>query len=132
MQRRIAMNDKFNYSKNTAVIFMVTCAVLWSTAGILIKFLPWNPLVIAGARSLISAGIYILYMRWEGIRFVINRFSVFSGIALAGTFLFFIAANNPNRKKMIHGKKLHSIFCNWKKMELFSGLASSPVIRPKL
>lgn len=87
------MNDKFNYSKNTAVVFMVTCAVLWSTAGILIKFLPWNPLVIAGTRSLISAGIYILYMRFEGIRFVFNRFSVFSGIALAGTFLFFIAAN---------------------------------------
>ncbi|MDF3000372.1 MAG: family transporter [Bacillota bacterium] len=87
------MNDKFSYSKSTAVIFMVTCAILWSTAGILIKFLPWNPMVIAGTRSLISAGIYIIYMRYEGIRFVLNRSSVFGGIALSGTFLFFIAAN---------------------------------------
>ncbi|WP_419823114.1 DMT family transporter [Anoxybacterium hadale] len=87
------MNDKFSYTKNTAVIFMVTCAILWSTAGILIKFLPWNPMVIAGTRSLISAAIYMIYMRYEGIHFVVNRSSVFGGVALSGTFLFFIAAN---------------------------------------
>ena len=87
------MNENFSYTKNHAVIFMITCAVLWSTAGILIKFLPWNPMVIAGMRSLISAGIYLIYMKYEGIRFTFNRHSLFSGIALAGTFLFFIAAN---------------------------------------
>lgn len=87
------MDDRITYSKNQAVLFMVTCAVLWSTAGILIKFLPWNPMVIAGMRSLVSAGVYILYMRYEGITFTINKYSVFSGVALAGTFLFFIAAN---------------------------------------
>ncbi|HEX3027370.1 MAG TPA: DMT family transporter [Clostridia bacterium] len=80
-------------SKNTAVLYMMLCAVLWSTAGILIKFLPWNPMVIAGVRSLISAGVYLLYMRYEKTEFKINTYSILSGAALMCTFLFFIAAN---------------------------------------
>ena len=79
--------------KDRAILYMVTCAVLWSTAGILIKFLPWNPMVIAGTRSLISAGVYFLYMRHEKMEFIINKYSVLSGIALTGTFVFFVAAN---------------------------------------
>lgn len=80
-------------SKNMAVVYMVLCAVLWSTAGILIKFLPWNPMAIAGVRSLVSAGVYILYMRYEKTAFKINTDSVLSGVALMCTFLFFVAAN---------------------------------------
>lgn len=80
-------------SKNAAIIYMLLCSVLWSTAGILIKFLPWNPMVIAGLRSLISAGVYILFMRYQKTEFQWNRSSVMSGIALTGTFAFFVAAN---------------------------------------
>jgi len=72
---------------------MVLCAVLWSTAGIFIKFLPWNPMVIAGLRSLVSAGVFLLYMKYEKTIFRIDRNSVLSGIALMCTFLFFVAAN---------------------------------------
>lgn len=84
---------KLNDSKNMAIFYMVICSVLWSTAGILIKFLPWNPMVIAGLRSLISAGVYLLYMRYEKTEFIINRYSVLSGVALMSTFVFFVAAN---------------------------------------
>ncbi|HYE68979.1 MAG TPA: DMT family transporter [Anaerovoracaceae bacterium] len=80
-------------SKNQAIMYMLLCSVLWSTAGILIKFLPWNPMVIAGMRSLISACVYLLYMRYEKIEFTINKDSILSGIALMCTFLFFVAAN---------------------------------------
>jgi drug/metabolite transporter (DMT)-like permease len=38
---------------------MVGCAFLWSTAGLFIKLLDWNPYWIAGLRSLI-AGIFLL------------------------------------------------------------------------
>lgn len=72
---------------------MVLCSVLWSTAGIFIKFLPWNPMVIAGFRSLISAGLYLVYMKYEKTTFKFNRHSVLSGIALMCTFMFFVAAN---------------------------------------
>ncbi|HVI41963.1 MAG TPA: DMT family transporter, partial [Anaerovoracaceae bacterium] len=84
---------KMKDSKNQAVLYMVLCAVLWSTAGILIKFLPWNPMVIAGIRSLISAVVYLIYMRYEKIEFKINKDSILSGISLMCTFLLFVAAN---------------------------------------
>ena len=31
--------------KNQAIIEMLICATLWSTAGILIKLIPWNAFV---------------------------------------------------------------------------------------
>lgn len=50
-------------------------------------------MVIAGFRSLISAGVYLLYMRYEKTEFKINKYSILSGISLTGTFMFFVAAN---------------------------------------
>jgi len=50
---------------------MVICAFLWSTAGLFIKLIDWNPLWIAGLRSLI-AGLFLLAVtrtvkiRWSG------------------------------------------------------------------
>ena len=79
--------------KNRAILYMLTCALLWSTAGIFLKLLPWNAMVIAGMRSLISAGVYILFMRHQKISFVINKYSILSGVFLCGVFIFFIAAN---------------------------------------
>lgn len=83
----------FHNSKNRAILYMMLCAVLWSTAGIMIKQIPWNPLAIAGLRSLVSAGVFLLFMRHEKARFSINRYSVLSGVFLSGTFILFIAAN---------------------------------------
>lgn len=37
------------------LIAIVSCAAIWSTGGMLIKLVPWNPLVIAGGRSLLAA-----------------------------------------------------------------------------
>jgi drug/metabolite transporter (DMT)-like permease len=79
--------------KNRAILYMVTCALLWSTGGIFFKLLPWNAMVIAGMRSLISAGVYVLFMRHQKIAFVINKYSVLSGVFLCGIFIFFIIAN---------------------------------------
>lgn len=84
---------KINNPQYKGIISMLICAILWSTAGILIKLLPWNPMVIAGLRSLIAGCFYYIYMRHAKTRFVINKYSVFSGIFLMSTFLFFIAAN---------------------------------------
>ena len=46
-----------------AILQMVICSVLWSIAGLLIKFIDWNPFVIAGFRGLLAAftvGVYML------------------------------------------------------------------------
>jgi drug/metabolite transporter (DMT)-like permease len=41
---------------------VLLCAILWSTSGLFIKIIDWNPLVIAGIRSLIAA-LFMLLVR---------------------------------------------------------------------
>ena len=72
---------------------MVICSTLWSIAGIFIKLIPWNALVIAGWRSLISAGCVVVYMRAARLRVRVNRTSLVCGVFLALTFLAFVSAN---------------------------------------
>ena len=72
---------------------MVICSTLWSIAGIFIKLIPWNALVIAGWRSLISAGCVVVYMRAARLRLRVNRTSLVCGVFLALTFLAFVSAN---------------------------------------
>jgi drug/metabolite transporter (DMT)-like permease len=86
-------HNRVNNKQYQAIFYMILCAALWSTAGIFIKVLPWHPLVIAGLRSLISAIVFIVYMRYIKSGFVINKHSILSGVFLSGTFIFFIAAN---------------------------------------
>lgn len=76
-----------------AMIMMAICAILWSTAGIFIKFISWNPLIIAGARSFISAIVLGLFMWKTGRHFIINRYSILAGIGLSGTCISFVIAN---------------------------------------
>ena len=45
---------------------MALCAALWSIGGLFVKLISWDPMLIAGMRSLIAAaatGIYILLIR---------------------------------------------------------------------
>ena len=50
-----------------AVVLLVLCAVLWSTGGILIKWIAWPALAIAGMRSGIAAVVLLLALReWRG------------------------------------------------------------------
>lgn len=79
--------------KRNAMIMMAVCAILWSTAGLFIKFISWNPLIIAGGRSLISGAILGFFMWKTGRRLIINRYSVFAGIGLSGSCISFVIAN---------------------------------------
>jgi drug/metabolite transporter (DMT)-like permease len=76
-----------------AILMMLACAALWSIAGLFIKAIPWNPLVIAGVRSLIASGVVLLYMRTRGMRPRFGRGALISGIMLCLTFMAFVTAN---------------------------------------
>ncbi|MDR1506978.1 MAG: DMT family transporter [Treponema sp.] len=72
------------------------CAVLWSTAGLFIKLVDWNPVVIAGGRSLIAA-VFMGILRFAVPK---RRKSPFKpgqlwmgGIAYSLTMLLFVTAN---------------------------------------
>ena len=76
-----------------AILAMVMCASLWSIAGIFIKMIPWNPLVIAGFRSLIAAVVIVIYMRVAKLKIIFNRDSLLGGVFVAAMFLSFVSAN---------------------------------------
>jgi len=52
------MKTHHDFPPQLAIFF---CAVLWSTAGLFIKLIEWNPLVIAGARSFLAAIFLIIF-----------------------------------------------------------------------
>jgi len=79
--------------KKKSILQMLTCAALWSTAGIFIKMVPWSPFVIAGWRSLIAGVIAFLFLRGQKLRFVWTRHSRLAGLALALTMTLFVVAN---------------------------------------
>ena len=72
---------------------MLLCAALWSIAGIFIKLVPWNSIVIAGVRSLIAGAVMLAYMRIRRIGFTADRRSVSGAAALGCTLTCFVAAN---------------------------------------
>jgi drug/metabolite transporter (DMT)-like permease len=75
---------------------ILLCAILWSTSGLFIKLLSWDPIVIAGMRSLV-AGIFML-----AVRFLLPmrrrtpfklRYLWGGGLAYSITMLLFVMAN---------------------------------------
>jgi len=77
-------------SKRQAILFLVCSAFLWSTAGVLIKWVAWHPLAICGMRSLIAAGVLWLYVRKP--RFTWSFAQIGGAIAYAATVLLYVSA----------------------------------------
>lgn len=48
--------------RSTSVIFVIFAAMLWSTAGLLIKMIDWNPIAIAGIRSGITSIVLYVFI----------------------------------------------------------------------
>lgn len=72
------------------VLQVALAAVLWSSGGLLIKWVEWNPLAITGSRSLIAAlTIFALFPR---PRFTFSPVQLGSAAAYAVTVFAFVAA----------------------------------------
>lgn len=85
------MNDADK--KRKAMLLMALCAVMWSIGGIFIKLISWNPLLIAGARSLIAAAVLAVYMMRQKIPVRSCRYSWGAGIGLSMSCICFVIAN---------------------------------------
>ena len=72
---------------------MITCAVLWSIAGVLIGRVDMNGFVIAGGRSLFAALTVVVYMAVTKQKFILSKSTLVSGVLLCGVFLCFVTAN---------------------------------------
>ncbi len=76
-----------------AMLQMLLCGAMWSLAGIFIKQIPWNAMVIAGGRSLIAAATVALILKLRGERVRITRRGLLGGAFLCLTVTLFVAAN---------------------------------------
>ena len=79
--------------ENKAMIEMLLCAALWSTAGIFMKYIPWNGFVVAGIRSLIAGSTMAVYMAAKGYKLTVSRQTVTAGGFTALVYICFVLAN---------------------------------------
>lgn len=75
-----------------AVLMLLAAAVLWSLGGLLIKWVDWNPLAIAGMRSLIGGALIAVIFHKE-LRFTGSFDQIGAAVAYAGTVVLFVVAN---------------------------------------
>ena len=79
--------------ENRAMIEMLTCAALWSIAGIFMKLIPWNGFAVASIRSLIAGLTFVVYMLVSRCRFIFNKKTILSGILTGCVYTCFAVAN---------------------------------------
>lgn len=86
MLKDIIKNDRYK-----GIIAVLLASTLWSTGGILIKQVDWNPMAIAGSRSLIAALVILTYTKKP--KFTGSKPQILGSIAGAATVLCFVMAN---------------------------------------
>ena len=79
--------------KRIGELQMLACAVMWSISGIIIKYIDWSPLAIAGGRSLVSAVVVVVFMVASKMNPIINKQVIWAGVSLFGCVTCFVTAN---------------------------------------
>ena len=79
--------------KNKAIIEMLTCAALWSIAGIFIKLIPWNAFAISSIRSLVAGLTLLIFIKINKFRIIFNKHSLVTGLFMGLTYTSFVLAN---------------------------------------
>lgn len=77
-------------TRQRAILLLITAAVFWSTSGLFIKIIDWNPLSILSGRNMVSFFVFLIYLRRLDARW--SRLEVFGAISNVGAQLFFIIA----------------------------------------
>lgn len=73
-----------------AILYLIITSILWSTGGLFIKLVDWNPIAIAGARSGISAIVMFIYLRRPIKHF--GKMKLLGACAYASLVIMFVAA----------------------------------------
>lgn len=77
--------------KSTGILAMAATAFFWSIAGLFIKLIDWNPIAIAGMRSIIASIVILIYLRHPVIHFSFPQIA--AAVANAATMFLFVASN---------------------------------------
>ena len=79
--------------KRLALVMMLAASICFSTGGLFMKLIPWNPLAINGARNLIACvviGIYLIVIKHK---LVINPTVLIGALCMAGVTTGYAVAN---------------------------------------
>lgn len=78
-----------------AMIFLAIAAILWSTAGLFIKWVPWHPIAIAGLRSGIAAIIIFIYwlVAYKSLPPLPSKKKLFGAINYTILVMLFVGSN---------------------------------------
>lgn len=74
-----------------AVIMLVAAAVVWSTGGVLVKYIQWSPLAITGVRSFVAVFFVCLYLKRKP-HFTWSRHQIAAAVFYAVSVICFVAA----------------------------------------
>lgn len=75
-------------TQTKALVCLVTAALLWSSAGVLIKLVDWPPTMIAGIRSLIAT--FVIWWAFRKERLYLSPLQWFGALAYCGCLIFFV------------------------------------------
>ncbi len=78
-------------SKGNAVAALVLCSLLWSSGGLLIKLVDWDPLAIAGARSALGLVTMLFIAGRPRLTFSLDQVMV--ALSYSATMVLFVNAN---------------------------------------
>lgn len=73
------------------ILLAVIASALWSIGGLLVKLLDWNPVAIAGSRSVIAALVILAHIKKPKI--TKSKPQIIGIFAYSATVLFFVIAN---------------------------------------
>jgi drug/metabolite transporter (DMT)-like permease len=78
-------------TRRQAIFFLVLTAILWSSSGLLVKIISWQPLSILSGRSILSTAVFWVFLQCP-TRLRWTRLQVVGAFGYVGAQLFFIMA----------------------------------------
>ena len=93
LYRRLPYLGDTMKKETKAMLEMLAAAALWSIAGIIMKFIPWNGFAVAGMRSLIAGLTFVVYMLIKRMKFIFTKQTFIAGIFAACVYTCFTCAN---------------------------------------
>lgn len=87
---KLSTNSYFSSDSRRGILLFVLTSIMWSSSGVLIKLISWNPVSIAGARSIIAAVVIAPFIDFKKFEFTI--FNILSGFSFTATVILFVSA----------------------------------------
>ncbi len=80
-------------ARHNGTAFVLLAAVLYSTAGLGMKLIPWSGMALNGGRSIIALIVYAVFLFATHHKLRINKWVILGAIAVCGTNTLFAIAN---------------------------------------